>query len=402
MELRPIFIIERSTDSGQSWQSIATVQDGETGAGHPWSHMWQPSLFEFPQTLGSYPAGTLLLVGNVVNSDASASHFESWRSTDSGAHWTYVSTFQTGGGVGNPQGSGIWEPDLQIDKNGNLVCYFSDERESSTYSQFIGHVASTDGGDTWGPEVPDVASASQPGRPGMATVVALPNSMYIMSFELCGGNYVNCEVHVKTSADGDNWGSGLSDMGTRVQTSDGRYFGHSPYLTWSPSGGPNGELILSAQREYYTNGNSTTPEDYRVLMMNTNLGAGNWSWMPTPFVPANTSPNCNTNYSPTLSVSADGNSVLLMTPSSIGSSGPCEVRAGSANAGILPYQDPFGSGTDAGWNTYNGIWSISNGVYREQSSSTNGDKSLTGSTGMVNDLKCGHFLPSNLHMCPQC
>ncbi|GCE29585.1 hypothetical protein KDA_50690 [Dictyobacter alpinus] len=373
------FIIEQSTNDGQSWQQIATVGDGETGGDHPWSHMWQPALFEFPQTLGSYSAGTLLLVGNVVNLDASFTHFESWRSTDHGVHWSYVSTFQTGGAVGNPQGSGIWEPNLQLDKNGNLICYFSDERQASRYSQLLGHIVSTDGGDSWGSETLDVASANQSDRPGMVTVVKLPNSTYIMSFEMCG--YVNCEVHIKKSSDGDTWGSDPADLGTRVQTSDGRSFGHSPYMVWSPAGGSNGELILAAQREYYTSNNGTTPEDYRALMINTNLGNGDWSWMPAPAVPANTSSNCNTNYSPGLAVSLDGTTVQLVTPSSIGSSGTCEIRSGSSNAAIIPYRDPFGGGTDAGWNTYQGIWSVSNGIYTEQSSSTNGDKSLTGSTG---------------------
>ena len=79
------FLIEKSADDGQSWTQIATVGDGETGTGHPWSHMYQPFLFEFPSALGAYPAGTLLLVGNVLPPDSSVTHFEEWRSADQGA-----------------------------------------------------------------------------------------------------------------------------------------------------------------------------------------------------------------------------------------------------------------------------------------------------------------------------
>lgn len=53
------FDIQRSTDDGASWSTLSTLSDLLTGSGHPSSQMWQPFLFELPQALGAYPAGTL-------------------------------------------------------------------------------------------------------------------------------------------------------------------------------------------------------------------------------------------------------------------------------------------------------------------------------------------------------
>ena len=221
-----------------------------------------------------------------------------------------------------------------------------------------------------------MASTSQADRPGMATIAKLPNNTYIMSFEICGPR--NCEAHVKTSADADTWGTGASDLGTLVRTSDGRTLHSSPYIAWSPAGGPNGEVLLAAYNIWLSNG-SLAPETRAAMFANTNLGTGTWAEVPTPYTPA--AGACSSaNYSPALLVSQTGNSVRLMAPSNHGGSGQCEERTDSANAGILPYSAPFAGGTDAGWDTYGGSWSVSNGIYTDQSSTTNGDKSLAGST----------------------
>lgn len=67
----PGSFIKRSDDDGVRWSTLATVEDPLTGPGHPVSRMWQPYLFEFPRELGGYPAGTLMLVGNMVPIDGS-------------------------------------------------------------------------------------------------------------------------------------------------------------------------------------------------------------------------------------------------------------------------------------------------------------------------------------------
>jgi hypothetical protein len=50
---------------------------------------------------------------------------------------------------------------------------------------------------------------------------------FVMSYELCGPQ--SCDVHTKTSTDGDNWGSGL---GTLAETSDGLFLQVSPVIIW--------------------------------------------------------------------------------------------------------------------------------------------------------------------------
>ncbi|MBW8089193.1 hypothetical protein [Streptomyces hygroscopicus] len=73
--------------------------------------------------MGEFPAGTLLLAGNIAPSEKVRTDFVLWRSTDHGAHWNFQSILQTGGGsVGAPHGgSGIWEPFLTVDGAGRLA-----------------------------------------------------------------------------------------------------------------------------------------------------------------------------------------------------------------------------------------------------------------------------------------
>jgi hypothetical protein len=374
------FLIRKSTDDGSTWSTISTLSDPLTGTGHPADHMWEPSLFEFPTSIGDYAAGTLILVGDIETSVSTSTNFVDWRSTDGGATWTYVSDFQTGGAPG----AGIWEPFLALDSSGNLNCYFSDERQNGTYSQKLAHVVSTDGGATWSAnrdgstrvapgEVNDVASSSQSDRPGMATIAKNNAGLYVMSYEICGSAY-NCEAFTKTSTTGNSWGSGPTDLGTAVVTSDGRTLFHSPFIAWSPAGGANGEFLLAGQNE------SGGSENQQVIFVNTANDTGAWSWIPAPLL-ATGSPtaNCDTNYSPDLLPSADGESIRYTAASNIGPYG-CEEVTGQTNAGVLPVNSTFAGG-DSGWIDYGGCWSASGVTYAETCGGSSGPKAVAGSTG---------------------
>lgn len=115
------FIIRSSDDDGGSWSTLTTVQDTISGGGHPYALFWQPFFFEYPVALGKHPAGTLLLVGNLVPQNKTTTNFYTWRSTDHGATWTMISDtpWQTGG----PPGSGIWEPFLYLNAAGRWQCF---------------------------------------------------------------------------------------------------------------------------------------------------------------------------------------------------------------------------------------------------------------------------------------
>ncbi len=382
------FPVYQSNDGGTTWSTspISVIAAAEQG----WD-LDQPALFELPQPAGPYPAGTLLAAGIAwVRGDFSRQALEVFRSADQGHSWTYMSTCTTQSGQPTTGGHGFWEPDIQVDSAGNVVCYFSDERQASAgYNQLLGHVVSTDGGQTWGSEVYDVAVRDNVQRPGMATVIKLPNGQYMMSFEECQNfpGDEECSVHVKTSMDGDNWGP-TDSLGSLVQTSDGRHLLHTPYITWSPAGGPNGTLIVSGQRLVTGPDGSITvlPESGRTLLINTNLGSGYWFELPAPFVvdptggyDAGAGETSCPAYSAPLLPSHTGTSILYMAGTRV-STGNCEVRYGVATAGALPFYAPFAGGTDAGWTTYGGSWSIANGVYSDSVSGP-GDKSVAGSTG---------------------
>jgi hypothetical protein len=370
-------LVRRSADDGATWSTAATLGDPLTGTGHPSSQIWQPFFYELPAAVGGLPAGTLLLVANIAPGNNLGTSFVEWRSTDGGSTWSYVSNFQNGGGTNN----GIWEPFLSTDSSGRLLAYFSDERQGSTYSQKLVHIVSTDGGVTWSANpdgstrvspglVNDVASSVQSDRPGMVTTARTGNGTYVMAYETCGPTY-NCGVHIKTSPDGDSWGSGPSDIGTTPTTTDGRTLAATPYLAWTPTGGPSGQLLLAARTE-------SGGESGQVIFLNRNNGAGSWSWTPAPFDPTGSATNCSVNYSPDLLVSASGQSVRYTAPTVVGSGG-CAEGTAQGNVGVLPYSSTFDA-NDSGWIDYNGCWSASAGLYSESCGGNGGNKAIAGST----------------------
>lgn len=259
------FGIYQSTDDGLAWSLIATTTETQFPG---WQFKVEPDIFETPSQMGNLPAGTILLAGNSVN--GSGHQLEIYYSTNRGVNWQYR------GMVDNNSATlkGLWEPTLGVTSGGQLICYYSDERSAPTQSQLIGERVSPDGGLTWGAQINAVAMADSSRRPGMPVTCRLPNGQYVMSFEAQPGNLG--WVHIKFSNDGINWGSGANDEGIPVQTASGAYLGSTPSIMWSPAGGPNGTVILCAQ--YLVNSSNTD----RQLLINTNLGQGNWTMIPAP------------------------------------------------------------------------------------------------------------------------
>jgi len=327
------FPVYRSTDDGRTWTSspIGTVTDTV----HGWD-LDGPTLYELPRAEGDLPAGTLLASGTAWNhGDFTQQAVEVFASTDHGATWSYRSSCTSESGLANSIGHGIWEPEFTVAGNGSLVCYFSDERPSvNNYNQVLAHVVSTDGGRTWGAETYDVAVQDGVQRPGMMTVVNLPNGRYAMTYEDCKNGYdpdQACSVYFKTSPDGLDW-SPASGLGSLVATSDGRHLLHTPYLAWSPLGGANGTLLVSGQRVVSGNDGALTvlPESGRVLFANTNLGSGAWTETTAPVTvdPTGGYDSGETacpGYSSPLLPTVSGTSVLMLAGTHIGN-GKCETR----------------------------------------------------------------------------
>jgi hypothetical protein len=309
--------IQKSTDDGATWSTLSTVPAD--------ADAYAPFLYEFPKQLGNYPAGTLMLLGNTEAAGNTKATIYEWLSFDHGASWLPVGVVQSSSGG---PGGGVWEPFVTLDSSGNLAMLFSDERQNATYSQFIGEVTSTDGGLTWsanpdgstrfGPgEIKVIASPWQADRPGMATVTQLGAGAYAMSYEMCGPH--NCSVYTKTSADGDNWGSGPSDFGSMAETAGGVYLQESPVITSA-----NGTLYLAAHNE--VNSNGPIPEDQTVVLANTSGGQGAWSWIPAPAIPTvGASAYCHINYSPDVLPTEDGGGLLYTAAAATGPNNCQEV-----------------------------------------------------------------------------
>ncbi|CAK7216571.1 hypothetical protein SCUCBS95973_002852 [Sporothrix curviconia] len=367
------FILRQSADGGATWSTLTTITDTDTGPGHPFAQFWQPFLFEFPIALGGYPAGTLLLVGNLVPANKTITNFYTWRSTDHGQTWDRVGgAWQQGGAPG----AGIWEAFLYLDSQDRLVAVFSDERDNTTHSQMLVHVVSHDGGETWGDVVRDVASTAQTDRPGMASVARMDNGQYAMSYEVCGRP--NCPIHVKTSADGVTWNA--ADLGTAVVTEDALYAGSSPYTVWDPS---TSQLVLASHAVWDLATDTQAAEFHRAVFTNNKHGTGAWSWSPAPWYVSNASAICNSNYSPHLLPShTAAKGIRYTAPSSEGSIGLCSERTAAAPVGVLPYRADFAANGQLGWIDFGGNWTVDGDAYSVGTAVGNIDaRAATGSSG---------------------
>lgn len=306
---RPAFPIYRSTNFGKSWQFVTNALDSPFGAGN----RYQPALYELPAASGNLPEGTLLLVGNSIPNDLSSTRLVMYKSLDAGNTWSFVSTIDTGGPAvyqpeANSTSSPVWEPQLLLTPSG-LVVYYSDEKQKSAdILQALVHKVSTDGGQTWGPTVNDVAVPDRNTRPGMMTVIKLPNGQYFGAYEVVG--LPDVPVYAKFSPDGVNWGD-PADLGFKLQTASGQSLFGSPWVEWVPTGGPNGTIIVTA-----TKMNGVTPPKSNFLA-NTNNGQGNWTLFPTPI---DTPDGTNGGYSQSVTTSLDNRYLMQFTsrPNSVG------------------------------------------------------------------------------------
>lgn len=334
--------IYRSTNGGLNWTQVSTVSSNTPG----WD-LEAPTLFEVPRTIPGLNQGDILAAGTAWDvGDYSAQKVEVFRSTDDGATWQFLSNCTQTTGQPNGWGHGIWEPTFLVADNDTLACFISDERPANTptNNQLIGHYTSSNGGVTWSSTLtPDVSfPADNLARPGMQSFADLPDGRVAMTYELCrdatNADHA-CEVYLKFSNDGLNWGAAGS-LGTLIQTSDDRELLHTPYVSWTPGGGPNGTLLVSGQRVVAgpTGNKAVLAESGTVVFANTNLGVGDWTEAETPVTVNPTGgysagvPSCP-GYSTPMIPREDGTSYLYLAATWLGTGNQCELRFG---IGALP------------------------------------------------------------------
>ncbi|CNE28785.1 Neuraminidase (sialidase) [Mycobacterium tuberculosis] len=299
-----------STDGGRTFRTLSEILDPAAAHGRG---ACCGSMFELPHRIGAQPAGTLLWAGTVGMKNGAPERrpeLRVWRSMDGGRHWSYLSSC-TIAPEGTPSDKGLWEPELAVDGQGRLVCYYSDETRPG-HDQVIVEAASPDGGVTWGPGTVIVASGRHD-RPGMPVVRKLPGGTYLMVYEVCGPA-ASCKVHYRRSADGWTWGD-PADRGTVARTADGHNLLHAPTVAWVPGGGPRGTVLLVGGVVRDAKSRLVRPASGATLFANTANGSGVWREVlapvrvPFPAHPEHDDIVCG-NYSSSLLSVSDGKGLL--------------------------------------------------------------------------------------------
>lgn len=289
--------VYESPDNGRTWQHLTDVVETTP------PRMCCSGLYEVPQTSGATPAGALFWATSVGTDQGGRGpcSIRLHRSLDGGHTWSYFSTPVSGF-------IGLWEPEFILDANGQLVVYYSsEEHKAQGYNQLLAHKVSADGGLTWSPEVIDVGKPDGHLRPGMAVVRRLPSGSYLMSYEICG---LGCDAYLRTSPDGVHWGT-PADPGTRIESTAGHHFAHSPTVAWAPQkGNPGGQVLAIGQLLLSNSDNAVAPANGRIYMVNAQNGQGPWTEVPAPVPVPDAKDNPCPNYSSQLLPSVDGLTVL--------------------------------------------------------------------------------------------
>lgn len=315
-----------SSDGGRTFHKLSEIRPPVSGG----RFSCCSTLFEYPQKLGRYPAGTLVwatsvnYVGGGGAKPDPHSAILGWRSADYGRTWKPLPKPIVSGAGGH----GVWEPEFSA-AGGGLVVHFSDKTQQKKHGQVLARVRSLNGGDSWSGKVNTVALGGTNDSPGMPVVRHYPGSGYAMVFEYCDidpkkGEH-GCRVYFRTSKDGWNWGDARKP-GTLVLTKDGRELAHAPTLAWTRGGGAKGRLLLVARLVEWSPAKLDAKASGTTILVNDAGGQGRWRTLASPVKITNfrqSSPqnvlSCQ-NYSSSLLPSADGRGLLEVATDVVGAS----------------------------------------------------------------------------------
>ncbi|EME42452.1 glycoside hydrolase family 93 protein [Dothistroma septosporum NZE10] len=233
----PHFPIYQSTDGGLTWSERTKVYDQING----WGLRYQPFLYQLECPIGGYPAGTVLLAGSSIPDDLSQTQLELYASSDN-AHTFHFVAHVARGGVALPNNgeTPVWEPFL-MEYQGNLVYYYSDQRDPGAGQKLVHQVTSDLV--TYGPVVDDVKYGTYDWRPGMTSISHLPNGSYILTYEFYGAVEEAFAVYYRLSESPLTFNQ--AGYGQVIRATDGKLPVGSPYNVWTPAGGENGTILVS-------------------------------------------------------------------------------------------------------------------------------------------------------------
>lgn len=285
--------IYESQDDGLTWSFLGRVKDDYNG----YYNEWMPFLYELPADIGDREEGTVILAAtSVTGAGVTVSTITLYESTDLGRSFNAFCNVDKAGGTD----WGVWEPFLIYEEeSGRLFCFYSDDSDPA-HSQKLVYKYSYDLVN-WSEKFECVACSDPDLRPGMVSVAKMGNGEYYMVYEMVGigGNDIYC----KCSSALDDWGD-AADYG-KVVSAAGKTFGSSPYVAWSPIGGPCGTLIVTAK--HMVKGASATGSD---LFLSFDYGK-TFAPVDNP-LPYSFDGHDRCGYSPSLFVSSDGTEIYYV------------------------------------------------------------------------------------------
>jgi hypothetical protein len=258
-------------------------------------------LFELPRELGHLPAGTLLwanTTGWEVPPGERTVRQRLWQSPDHGRSWAFFADIGS-----SPNQYNAWEPELSMAADGQLVAHWADESDKPHHDQKIVQARSADGVH-WSAPVDTVKNTDFFVRPGMPGVRQLPDGTYFMVYEVCNLDEPLCSIYFRMSPDGWDYGDPF-DVGTGVRTADGKYPRHTPTIDVTSSG-----TVLLVSEMLVNSDGTLASNNGAAILVNDRHGVGDWREIAAPVAtPGVNNEGCR-NFSPTLLVSPDDQSVL--------------------------------------------------------------------------------------------
>ena len=292
--------VYESRDDGKTWAKICTVVDNFN---KDYWNEWMPFLYELPTDIGEFKKGTIILAATSISGGINDSTITLYSSTNLGKSFTAFCNVDKAGGLE----WGVWEPYLIYDEETKrLYCFYSDDSDPE-HSQKLVYKYTTDLVN-WSEKFECVACEDSSLRPGMSSVVKMGNGEYFMVYEMVGVN--GNPVYYKKTTSLDNWDD-ISDYG-EIVAANGKTFGSSPYVAWTPAGGECGTLFVVGKHP--VDGTSRTGTD---MFISTDYGK-TFIAIDNP-IPYTLEGYEKSGYSPSLFVSDDGKTVYYVNNPGYGS-----------------------------------------------------------------------------------